>query len=185
MTFHWYQRTLFCNWFNLNSFIWTFMKFSFIIWTQCCLSTALENQGRNRYIFLRGIVIFPDFFPGVKCFFPAENSHFGRPKTNFRHFQKWQAKKKKKKKKRVLTSFYNFSYFHFKFFHLPFYNFPSLFSIFTPFPLFPCPFFADTSAKISRSEVFGGGTLGALCPPPPSPRLLRHCREHQLDNLWF
>ena len=43
-----------------------------------------------RGIFFRGDkVIFPDFFPGEKCFFPVENSHFGRPKANFSGFQKW------------------------------------------------------------------------------------------------
>ena len=36
------------------------------------------------------------FFPGVKCFFPVENFHFGRPKTNFSGFEKWEGKKKKK-----------------------------------------------------------------------------------------
>ena len=31
-----------------------------------------------RLIFFRGgKVIFPDFFPDVKCFFLVENSHFG------------------------------------------------------------------------------------------------------------
>ena len=56
------------------------------------------GQGRNRHVFLRGQSHFSWFFPGVKCFFPVENSHFGRPKTNFCCFQKWKAKKKKKKK---------------------------------------------------------------------------------------
>ena len=51
-----------------------------------------------RGIFFRGgKVIFVEFFPGLKCFFPVENSHFGRPKTNFSGFEKWKAKKKKKK----------------------------------------------------------------------------------------
>ena len=50
-------------------------------------------------IFFRGgKVIFPDFFPSMKCFFLVENFHFGRPKTNFSGFEKWKAKKKKKKK---------------------------------------------------------------------------------------
>ena len=53
-----------------------------------------------RGIFFRGDkVIFPDFFPGVKCCFPVENSYFARLKTNFSGFEKWKAKKKKKKKK--------------------------------------------------------------------------------------
>ena len=38
-------------------------------------------------------------------------------------------------------------------------------------PLFPCLFFPNTSAKISRSEVSAGHS--APLPPPP-PRLLRH-----------
>ena len=44
----------------------------------------LTNRG-VRGIFFRGGTQshFPDFFPGVKCFFPVENSHFGGPKTNF------------------------------------------------------------------------------------------------------
>ena len=42
-----------------------------------------------RGIFVRGgKVIFPDFFPGVECFFPVENSYFGRSKTNFSIFEK-------------------------------------------------------------------------------------------------
>ena len=111
--------------------------------------------------FWGGKVIFPDFFPGVKCFFPVENSHFGRPKTNFHRFQKWKAKKKKKKKKKVVTSFSNVFLLPFPIFHL-------FFSIFTPFPFFPCLFFPDTSAKISRSEVSGGH-----CPPPVTPLTTR------------
>ena len=43
------------------------------------------NKGVTGKIFWGGKVIFPDFFPGVKCFFPVENFHFGRPKTNFIH----------------------------------------------------------------------------------------------------
>ena len=113
-------------------------------------------RGVTGIFFWGGKVIFPDFFPGVKCFFPVENSHFGRPKTNFRRFQKWKAKKKKKKK--VLTSFSDVFLLPFPIFHL-------FFSIFTPFPFFPCLFFPDTSANISRSEVSGG----ALCPPCPPP----------------
>ena len=66
------------------------------------------------------------FFPGVKCFFPVENSHFGWPKTNFRRFQKW-----------ILQ----FSFFS---------------SQFLPLSLFSLPLFSRyTSAKISRSEVSG------------------------------
>ena len=41
------------------------------------------------------------FFQGVKCFFPVENSHCGKPKTNFNGFEKWKAKKKKTTKKQT------------------------------------------------------------------------------------
>ena len=115
-------------------------------------------RGITGIFFRGGKVIFPDFFPDVKCFFPVENSNFGTPKTNFRRRQKWKAKKKKKK--RVLTSFYSFSYFQFKFSTFPFHQFPSLLLNFYPFSFF----LPDTSAKISRSEVSWGH---------PAPHLLR------------
>ena len=115
--------------------------------------------------FSEGHSHFSWFFPGVKCFFPVANSHFGRPKTNFRCFQKWKAKKKKKK---VITSFLNFSYFHFQFstFLFQFSIFLLFFSIFSPFPFFPCLSFPDTSPKISRSEVSGGHSAPNPLPPP-------------------
>ena len=53
--------------------------------------------------------------------------HIGRPKTNFRRLKKKSEKQKKKKKKKNLPIF----------------------------PFFPCLIFPDTSAKISRSEVWG------------------------------
>ena len=56
----------------------------------------VPHRGVSGIFFRRGKVVFPDFFPGVKCFFPVENSNFGRPKTNFSGFEKWKAKKKKK-----------------------------------------------------------------------------------------
>ena len=49
------------------------------------------DRGVTGKFFWGGKVIFPDFFP-------EENFHFVRPKTNFSGFEKWQAKKKKKKK---------------------------------------------------------------------------------------
>ena len=118
-----------------------------------------------RGIFFRGgKVIFPDFFPGVKCFFPSENSHFGRPKTNFSHFEKWQASTKKK----VLSSFCNFSSFHFQYSTFPF----SIFLLFCSiFPFFLCLSFPGRSAEISRSEV-SGGTL--------PPCLLRRCLSYPI-----
>ena len=55
-------------------------------------------RGVRGIFFQRGQRHFSWFFPAVKCFFPVENSHFDRPKTNFSGFEKWKAKKKKKKK---------------------------------------------------------------------------------------
>ena len=51
-------------------------------------------QGRNRKIFLRGKSHFSWFFSPA-WIFPVENFHFGRPKTNFSGFEKWEKKKKK------------------------------------------------------------------------------------------
>ena len=50
------------------------------------------KQGHKRNIFQRGQNHFSWFFPDVKYFFPVENSHFGRPKTNFTGFEKWKGK---------------------------------------------------------------------------------------------
>ena len=62
------------------------------------ISLLTPPRGVTGKFFWGGKVIFPDFFPGVKCFFPVENFHFGRPKTNFSHFQKWKAKQKQQNK---------------------------------------------------------------------------------------
>ena len=143
--------------------------------------------------FWGGKVICPDLFPDVKCFFPVENSRFGRPKTNFRRFQKWKAKKKKKKKKGphlFSTSFYLFITFP-----SSIYNFPSSliqFSFFSSqflplshfsLPLFP--FFPICKQKFPCQKSLGG-TL------PPAPRLLRHCldiikpdRGWRVSTIWL
>ena len=105
------------------------------------------DRGLIGKFFWGGRVIFPDFFPGVKCFFPVENFHFGRPKTNVRRFEKWQAKtkqktkqnKKQKKKTKNKTKkkssphLGTFPFLHFQFFTFPFTIFLLFFSI---FPLF-------------------------------------------------
>ena len=116
----------------------------------------LSPRGIIGKFFWGGKVIFPHFFPGVKCFFLVENFHFGRPKTDFCCFEKWQANK------RVLSSFLIFSLLPFSIFHLPFYNFPSFLLHFPLFSIFPCLFFPGRSAEISRSE----DSRGVLCPPP-------------------
>ena len=99
--------------------------------------------------------MFPDFFPGVKCFFPVENFHFGRPKANFSGFE---VRSKKKKKKKTLLIFH----LTFSIFHLPFYNVPSFFLNFHPFPFFPCLFF-----PVGQQKFPGQKSLGELCPLPP------------------
>ena len=120
-------------------------------------AVPFDHRDVTGKFFWGGKVIFPEFFPGVKCFFPVENFRFGRP-------MKSEKQKKKKKKKKGLSSFANFPSFHFQLstflFIIP--------SFLLHFPLFSLSLFPDRSAKISRSEVWGGGTLPL---PPP----LRHC----------
>ena len=108
------------------------------------------NKGVTGIFFWGGKVIFPWFFPGVKYFFPVENSHFGTPKTNFRHFQKWKAKKEKRGK-RSSTPFVTFppSLLQFSFFC-------SQFS-----PHFSLPLFSQYVGKNFPVRSL----WGALCPP--------------------
>ena len=117
----------------------------------------LSHQRRKRNIIQRGKAIFPDFFPSVKCFFLVENSHFGRPKTNFSRFEseKQKNKNKKTKQKKVLSSFYTFSSFHFQFSTFPFSIFLLFFSI---FPFFRASFFLVGLQKFP-GEKCQGGTL--------------------------
>ena len=129
------------------------------------------SRGVTGIFFWGGKIIFPDFFPGVKCFFSQKKiPTLVDPKQIAFVFKSENQKKKKKKKKKVLISFYNFSHLHFKFSTFPFTIFLLFFSIFTPFPFFPCLFFSRYAAKTSQSEV----SEGALC--PPAPRLLCHCQ---------
>ena len=135
-----------------------------------------------------GKVIFPCFFPGVKCFFPAENSHIGRPKTNSVVFK--SEKQKKRSSPLIITfptsiskfppSLLQFSFFSYQF--SPF--FPSSLLNSPLFPVFLASFFPDTSAKISRSEVSGGG--GALCPLPVTPlhpgKIVAFCENRFCHN---
>ena len=130
-------------------------------------------RGVRGIFFWGGKVIFPDFFPGLKCFIPEGNSHFGRPKTNFSCFEKWKEKKEKKKRSPP----------HFVTFLLPLFQFSTFpFSIFLLFcSIFPCLYFSGRSAEISRSEVSGGG--GHSAPPPPPPACYATGSGHAVTGL--
>ena len=114
------------------------------------------NQGLNRHIFLRGQSPFFWFFSGVKCFFQVQNSHFGRPKTNFRRFQKWKAQKKKKKKKGPHLFLERFP--------ASISNFPPFLVNYHPFSLFSLPLFSRYVSKNFPVRSLGGGH-----PPPVTP----------------
>ena len=73
--------------------------------SQVGLGLGLGIRIRVRYVCSRGVtgiffwgdrVIFPDFFPGVKCFFLVENFRFAR--TNFSRFEQKSGKLKKTNK---------------------------------------------------------------------------------------
>ena len=123
------------------------------------------SRGVTGIFFKGGKVIFLDFFPNLKCFFRVENSHFGRPKTNFSGFEKWKAKKKKKKKNKSSPHFVTFppSIFNFPPFLFWFSFFPS------PFSFVSLPLFSQYVSRNFPVRSIWGGTL------PPAPRLLRHC----------
>ena len=127
-----------------------------------CWSNDRGVGGVTGIFFWGDTVIFPDFFPGLNSFFLIENFHFGTPKTDFRHFEKWKAEKKSPLL--ILeffpTSIFNFppSLLQFSFFYSPF----------PPSPFFPCCFFPDRSDEISQSEVSGWHSAPP-CPPPVTP----------------
>ena len=92
-------------------------------------------------------------FPGVKCFFQVENSHFGRPKTNFSVF-KSEKQKKKKKKYSHLTFLSSISIFHLPFFW---------FSFFSPFSLcFLAPLFSVGQQKFPCEKCRGAENATVL-----------------------
>ena len=106
------------------------------------IKIVLLLMGVRGVFFRGGKVIFPDFFPSVKCFFLVGISHFGTPKTNFSGFEKWKKKKKKKKKGKKKGPLL---IFHFVTFPTSVFNFPpslSRFSFSSPFSLFLLPSFS-------------------------------------------
>ena len=123
----------------------------------------------NRHIFSEWAKLF------FLIFFPVENSHIGRPKTNFRRFQNKSEKRKKKKKKKKRSSplFITFPILLFPISHLPFYNFPSF-----SFQFYPFSVFSRYVSKNFPVRSLWGGTL------PPCPRLLRHWLLTTVYKIW-
>ena len=104
------------------------------------------------------------FYEYSPCFFPVENSHFGRPKTNFsglKSEKKERRRRRRRRREKVLSSFCNFSSFHFQFSTFPFSIFLLFFSIFQYFlaSLFPV---CQQKFPVENCQ---GGTL----PPAPPP----------------
>ena len=155
------------------------------LWKYCPTNYCQLVGGVTGKFFWGGKVIFPGFFHGVKYFYPVENFHFGRLKTNFCPFEKWKAKKKKKKKKgeekkMVFSSFLELlppSIFNFP---PPFSNFPSfLHSIFS-LPLF---------FPVGQQKFPDQKSLGALCPPAPPPACyataISLCNNWNISNNYY
>ena len=59
---------------------------------RCYVKIGHTSRGVRGIFFRGGKVIFPDFFPDVKRFFPVENSHF---------LVVLKSEKQKKKKKKM------------------------------------------------------------------------------------
>ena len=70
------------------------------------LKFRAREQGRKRKIFSEGAKSFflIMIFSQREMFFPVENFHFGRLKTNFSGFEKWKAKKQKQTNKQTKTN---------------------------------------------------------------------------------
>ena len=123
------------------------------------------QQGRNRKIFLRGQSHFSWFFcPAWNAFSRYKISILVATKQIYIVFK--SEKQKKKKKKKILSSFSNIFLLLFSistFLKFSFFSFQ-----FSPFSIFSLPLFPGRAAKISRSEVSGGGHSA------PCPHLLCH-----------
>ena len=141
------------------------------------------GRGVTGIFFWGGKVIFPDFFPGVKWFFPVKISHFGRSKTNFCRFQMWK-KKKKKKREKEKHLFLELFLLPFQIFHLPFYNFhnfPSFLLNFHPFSLF----FLASFFPIRQQKFPGQKSLGSTLPPAPCPLPVTPLHAGQLTVVYL
>ena len=110
------------------------------------------SPGHRGIFFRGGKVIFPDFFPSLKSFFPVENSILVDPKQ-ISVVLKSETKEEEKKKSSP----------HFVTFPPSIFNFPlSLFDFlsFLHFPSSLCLSLPGRSAEISSEQC-----QGALCPP--------------------
>ena len=134
-----------------------------------------QGQGRKRNIFQRGQINF----------FPGDNFHFGRPKTNLSGFLKVKSKQTNKqtnkkqtktnnnKQKKVLSSFSNFSSFHFQFSTFPF-SFSLLFCSVSPF-------FLGSLFPVGQQKFAGQKSL----PPAPPPACYATAQGSILGPLLF
>ena len=153
----------------------------------CWFYDYCVDRGIRGIFFRGGKVTFSDFFfHGVKCFFPVENFHFDRPKTNFSHSEKWKAKKKKKKRKKSLLPI-------FLLFLLPFPILPFLFqfSFFSPSFCSSFPFFSLASHFLVGQQKFPcqksrGGVWWVLCPacPPTCYEAVHWCETAELHGAF-
>ena len=140
-------------------------------------------QGHNRHIFLRGQSHFSWFFSRHEMLFLGRKFPFGRPKTNFRHFQKWKAKKKKRSStifKLYLVLFllpFSFSTFHISIFLLS-----SQYSQYLPlFPFFLVSFFPIHQQKFPGQKSLGGHSSPFPQPVMPLPSPPKDLAKNQ-DN---
>ena len=139
-----------------------------------------QTRGVAGIFFWGGKVIFLIFSPGW-ILFSSRKFPLRTPKTNFRHFEKWKAKKKKKKRSSPHFWTFSSSSFHFQFSTFPFTIFLHFFSIFPLFHFFLAAFFLIGQQKFPGHKSLGG-TLH------PLPHLLRHWLRLQYictDESWL
>ena len=110
---------------------------------------AYLSRGVRGIFFRGGQSHFSCFFPGVKCFFPVENSHLVDPKQISVVF------KSEKKEKRSSPHFLTFRPSIFNL-HLPFFDFPSFLLY---FPFFPCLSFSGRVSRNFTVRSRGGGGI--------------------------
>ena len=108
-------------------------------------------RGVTGKFFWGGKVIYPDFFPGVKCFFPDRKFPFWYTQKKFLAILKSKMQKKKIKNKKIKGP-------------LP------ILELFPPF-IFNYPFFFLPPFSIFSLPLFPGRSLCPL-PPPVTPLIM-------------